>query len=267
MPKHSDEKIALVALIGFAGWLFVGLPLLYLPGERTTNDWETLPQWLAALIAAGVLIAAALFTKGRREIARKGVMIEAVTASGPDIADGSRGPLAGANRQIEITKAKLDEATVQISALALGVSLLATGFAIYQWWTTGRDEKIRATIEVSNKYIEEAINPEDLQMQYDVLRRQMAAGQANIFDVEKLDAPLRIKKHYSRLEYISYLANRGKLDLGYLSQFVICDVVEAPDNLTEAKKLREARKLTCPSSEQPDEDKEDDEKPEAPKQN
>jgi hypothetical protein len=33
MPKDSDAKIALVALIAFAVWLFVGLPLLYLPSQ------------------------------------------------------------------------------------------------------------------------------------------------------------------------------------------------------------------------------------------
>lgn len=31
MPKTSDCKIALLALIAFAAWLYVGLPLLYLP--------------------------------------------------------------------------------------------------------------------------------------------------------------------------------------------------------------------------------------------
>jgi hypothetical protein len=33
MTKLSDRKIALFALIVFAGWLFVGLPLLYLPSQ------------------------------------------------------------------------------------------------------------------------------------------------------------------------------------------------------------------------------------------
>jgi hypothetical protein len=179
------------------------------------------------------------------------------------------GSESGANKQVKVamTKAKLDRATVEISALALGVSLLSSGFAFYQWWTTGTDEKIRATIELSNKYIEEAINPKELSSVYDLLVRQMQNGTGSILDVQKLDIPLKIRKHYSRLEYISYLANKGKLDLGYLSQFVICDVVDAPDDLTEVKKFREKQKLTCPSK-QPDEevDKAAEEKPEAPRQ-
>jgi hypothetical protein len=34
MPKTSDGKIALVALIALAGWLLIGLPFLYLPSEK-----------------------------------------------------------------------------------------------------------------------------------------------------------------------------------------------------------------------------------------
>jgi hypothetical protein len=71
MPKIWDEKIALVALIGFAAWLFVGLPILYLPGEGKMIDWGTAPQWLTALIAGGALIAAAVSIRSQREIARK----------------------------------------------------------------------------------------------------------------------------------------------------------------------------------------------------
>jgi hypothetical protein len=42
MPKISDGRIALVALIALAAWLLIGLPLLYLPSEG-----KSLWQWLA----------------------------------------------------------------------------------------------------------------------------------------------------------------------------------------------------------------------------
>jgi hypothetical protein len=76
MLKAADEKIAFVALFVFAAWLFVGLPLLYLPsqghaGEGNMFDWGTVPQWLTALIAGGALIAAAVSIRSQREIARK----------------------------------------------------------------------------------------------------------------------------------------------------------------------------------------------------
>jgi hypothetical protein len=38
MPETSDGKIGLFALIAFAGWLFVALPLLYLPGEHIHGE-------------------------------------------------------------------------------------------------------------------------------------------------------------------------------------------------------------------------------------
>jgi hypothetical protein len=71
MPKSTDGKIALVAVIGFAAWLFVGLPLFYFPGEWNMIGWGTAPQWLTALIAGGALIAAAVSIKSQRDIARK----------------------------------------------------------------------------------------------------------------------------------------------------------------------------------------------------
>jgi hypothetical protein len=33
MPKMSEGKIAIGALIALAAWLLIGLPLLYLPSE------------------------------------------------------------------------------------------------------------------------------------------------------------------------------------------------------------------------------------------
>jgi hypothetical protein len=73
MPKDSDETIAPLALIAFAAWLLVGLPLLYLPSQVGEGNmiWGTVPQWLTALIAVGALIAAAVSISSQREIARK----------------------------------------------------------------------------------------------------------------------------------------------------------------------------------------------------
>jgi Domain of unknown function (DUF4760) len=74
MPNNADEKFSLVILIAFAAWLFVGLPLLYLPAQEQSElsmIWGTVPQWLTALIAGGALIAAAVSIRSQREIARK----------------------------------------------------------------------------------------------------------------------------------------------------------------------------------------------------
>jgi hypothetical protein len=57
MPKASDCRIALVALIAFAAWLFIGLPLLYLPGESHVHG-EILGvkygEWLLFLATVGL---------------------------------------------------------------------------------------------------------------------------------------------------------------------------------------------------------------------
>jgi hypothetical protein len=136
-----------------------------------------------------------------------------------------------------MNKPKFDKISVQIAAMALGVSFLSSGFAIYQWWTSGRDEKIRAAIEVSNKYTEEVIDPKQFGCYYKNVLERADAGQMSFLEVEKLEAPSRIRKHFERLEYISYLANRGKLDTNYLSQFVICGILNASDDLTHLKTL------------------------------
>jgi hypothetical protein len=56
MPKDSDAKIALLALLAFAAWLFVGLPLLYLPSQDQVHG-EILGvkygEWLAAISGFG----------------------------------------------------------------------------------------------------------------------------------------------------------------------------------------------------------------------
>lgn len=57
MPKISDCRIALVALIAFAAWLFVGLPLLYLPSQDHLHG-EILGvkygEWLLFLATMGL---------------------------------------------------------------------------------------------------------------------------------------------------------------------------------------------------------------------
>lgn len=101
--------------------------------------------------------------------------------------------------------------------MALLVSFLSSGFAVYQWWTSGRDETIRATVEISNKFNDDAIDPRAVGDSYKIALGQVQAGVGNLTDLEKMEAPLRIRKHFERLEYISFLANKGKVDKGYLS--------------------------------------------------
>lgn len=156
-----------------------------------------------------------------------------------------------------MTKVQIEKMSVQISAMALAVSLVSSGFAIYQWWSSDAAEKIRAAIEASNKYIEESIDPRALKRQDALLRGQLNSGQARVDEVIKLDADWKLRKHYSRIDYIAYLVNTDKLDTRYLSQFVICDILNAPDALTESSKLKQKKTLICPTKNDADKDAED----------
>jgi hypothetical protein len=78
MPKISDCTIALIALIGFAVWLFVCLPLLYLPSHNQVQG-EILGvrygEWVAAfggvvggiVGAGGAILAVYLAITGQRK--------------------------------------------------------------------------------------------------------------------------------------------------------------------------------------------------------
>jgi hypothetical protein len=74
MPKNSDAKIALVALIAFAAWLFVGLPLLYLPSQDHVPG-EMLGvkygEWLLFLATAWLAWATWQLVKGADKTAER----------------------------------------------------------------------------------------------------------------------------------------------------------------------------------------------------
>src|SRR5262245_50252692 len=121
-----------------------------------------------------------------------------------------------------------------VAIFALVVSVGAAAFSVYQWWSGGRSERIRAAIETSNKYIEQAIDPNYLADQY--ARGELGA-----------EGRVEIEKHYARLEYIAYLGNVGLINVNYLSPFLVCSIVNMPASL-ERNRERIAR-LVSPSAE------------------
>ena len=94
-----------------------------------------------------------------------------------------------------MNKAKLDQMSVQIAGVAFLVSFLSSGFAVYQWWTSGQDEKIRATIEISNKFNDDAIDPRAVVNSYNLAVNQWSTGFMNRLDLAKMDAPIKIRKY------------------------------------------------------------------------
>lgn len=74
MPKCSDGKIALVALIAFAAWLFVGLPFLYSPSQEHVHG-ELLGvkygEWLLFAATAVLALSTWLLVKGAEKNAER----------------------------------------------------------------------------------------------------------------------------------------------------------------------------------------------------
>jgi hypothetical protein len=74
MGKTVDEKIALVALIAFAVWLFVVLPLLYLPSQVHVHG-EILEvkygEWLLFLATMALFWATWRLVKGAEKTAER----------------------------------------------------------------------------------------------------------------------------------------------------------------------------------------------------
>jgi len=74
MPKISDCRIALVALIAFAVWLFVGLPLLYSPSHEGVHG-ELLGvkygEWLLFLATVALAVTTWLLVKGAENTAKR----------------------------------------------------------------------------------------------------------------------------------------------------------------------------------------------------
>jgi hypothetical protein len=83
-------------------------------------------------------------------------------------------------------------------------------------------KRIRAAIEVSNKYIDQAIDADYVVDGY-------RAGERNPEDIAG------VAKHYARLEYIAYLGNVGLINVNYLSPFLTCSIVDMPASLERNK--------------------------------
>jgi hypothetical protein len=137
-----------------------------------------------------------------------------------------------------------------VAKLALVVSIGAAAFSVYQWWSGGRSERIRAAIEVSNKYIDQAIDADYVVDGY-------RAGERNPEEIAG------VAKHYARLEYVAYLGNVGLINVNYLSPFLTCSIVDMPASLernkdqikfvinsAEAAKFQPPKTISCPPSKQ-----------------
>ena len=133
-----------------------------------------------------------------------------------------------------------------IAYCSLGLAAVSSAFAIYQWWSSDRDERIRAAVELSNKYI--GLSYQDPFRSLKMLEEGNATLQK-----ENPGGQLAL------IEYAAYLANRQRADTNYLAQYLKCDIVRLADAktgpgsvlkgfiTTEAKKFANNQRSTCDS--------------------
>ena len=125
----------------------------------------------------------------------------------------------------------------QIALLALILSILSSMAAVYQWWSSGRAEEIRAAIDMSDRYIAQGIG-------MDMLSRRIAGGQEDM---------KFLKQEQTLLEYTAFLANRGLLNWRYLAQAVTCDIAGFSDSVgPEATQFNKSHPKACVQKSKPD---------------
>ena len=121
---------------------------------------------------------------------------------------------------------KTDLTSHKISLLALTFSIVSFGFGIYQWWSSGRQERIRAAIDLSDRYIDQAVSIRSIHL----IEEQVQSGTTNVLSLDPA------KRQVARLEYIAFLVNHGLVNASYLAQRTVCDIVDLanPGGLPEA---------------------------------
>jgi len=119
-------------------------------------------------------------------------------------------------------RAKVHLTSNQIALAAFGLSIVSSGFGVFQWWSSGNEERIRAAIELSDRYIDQAVSA-------DLFREQYQAGQRTAADLEP------VRRQDARIEYISFLVNHGLVNSDYLAQRAICDIVRAANESTSSE--------------------------------
>ena len=141
--------------------------------------------------------------------------------------------------------AKLKLTANQIATLSLAVAAVSSAFAVYQWWTSDKQEKIRAAIDISNQHLADPVNKVAL----DLMARQVNMGQGSMLDY----AP-KLASYQARLEYFAFLANRGLADRRYYSMSLTCEIIGiassdpkdgTPTN-PQATEFARREKIACP---------------------
>jgi len=104
-----------------------------------------------------------------------------------------------------------------IALVALIVSLSASAFSFYQWRVSERESKVNATIEITNRYLED----DHVKAAMDELRPE--SGPPNEF----------VPRLFARLDYIAQLITNEEIDPAYVPHRIMCDMKKV--NLSSEK--------------------------------
>jgi hypothetical protein len=106
------------------------------------------------------------------------------------------------------------------AVVALCLSAMTALFSGYQWWHNQLENRIGATIELSNVYLRDP----ELVGEQRVISNMIAP------EYKASDEDRALAYHYMRrLQYIAHLANTERLDAEYLSSTIKCDIAVAPE--------------------------------------
>jgi hypothetical protein len=135
-----------------------------------------------------------------------------------------------------VAKVKSDH----IAFVSLALALMSTASTIFQWWSSGREERIRAAVDISNSYLEKAVSDPN---------HILSASQFGFASQEQAFSALR---ELERLEFVAYLANRGLVNANYLSHVLTCNIVRMtkdpegePNPASEAQTFARGQNATC----------------------
>jgi hypothetical protein len=138
-------------------------------------------------------------------------------------------------------KGGADLAEKGIARLALFVSLAAFGFSVFQWWTTERDSKVKASIELSNQLV---TNPHLSEMRrvWFQMPKTNAATASNVVNIEST------RMLYVYYDFVAALLLNGRVDEKYFPVQLNCELASQYHALEDAAKSDPIYSLAIPLS-------------------
>jgi hypothetical protein len=118
--------------------------------------------------------------------------------------------------------------TKPIAIIALLLSIATATFSVYQWWSGRRDAYINNTIELSKSYIEKYHDNDSKAIATVFKMRDEALKHEGEFMYEYAidkNAKEQFWQTWSRLSYVAFLANRGRLDADYMPMELKCSII------------------------------------------